>query len=149
MFGFGKGNSATMRTAHKRLTCLCVCVCSLTGGTKRLVAPTPQISPIVACDLAFQLDDSNFWLESITFLLFSRDGSFTTVSFAVVIHYLLCAFNAYACHVSIRNYFFQASLPFNKHQVLFTIKWHDADCKEHSFQNKYKIGREVRQCQNF
>jgi hypothetical protein len=30
-------------------------------------------------------------------------------------------------------------LPFNKHQVLFTIKWHDADCKEHSFQNKYKI----------
>jgi hypothetical protein len=86
-----------------------------TGSTKRLVAPTPQITPILASDLAFQLNDSNFWLESVVFEVFSRDGSLTTVSFAV------------------------ASIPLNKNQVLFTIKWHDTNCKEHSFQNKYNI----------
>jgi len=85
------------------------------GSEKTLIEPTPDVSPILESDLAFQLSDANFWLESITFLVFSRDGTFTNISFAV------------------------ASLPFNKHQVLFTIKWHDTQCKEFSFQNKYKM----------
>ena len=54
------------------------------GAKKELLPPSPDVTGVSASDLAFQLSDASFWLESITILMFSRDGSFTNISFAVV-----------------------------------------------------------------
>jgi hypothetical protein len=88
------------------------------SSAKELIPPEPTITPILEQDIAFVLGDSSFWLESLTFLVFSNDGAFTNITWAV------------------------ASLPFSKHNTLLTIKhWHEG--KEWTFQSKYDLTEDV------
>ena len=82
---------------------------------KRLFKPELRVNAVEESDVAFELGDGTFWMESLNILFFGADGSF------------------------MHNGFVVASVPMNKHKVMLNTKYFSPEGVEHQFQNTYSV----------